>query len=91
LRKAGLAALTAAIGGKLMYAENIPEGMVPLALQNYGEDEALKGKHPEVSDDEKLTTGFGYTSTIFSTTLEQPLVSNTVNVTELRPWLGSIV
>ncbi|CAG4989623.1 hypothetical protein DYBT9275_00329 [Dyadobacter sp. CECT 9275] len=45
IRKSGLAALTAAIGSEIVFADKLPEGYIPLVLD---EKDALKGKAQEM-------------------------------------------
>lgn len=45
MRKAGLAAMTMALGTKIVYGDNLPEDVVPVALQQGMSDPAMKGKH----------------------------------------------
>ncbi len=48
LRKAGLAAMTMAIGSKIVYGDNLPDDVIPVALDQGMNDPAMKGKHPDL-------------------------------------------
>ena len=46
LGKSGLAAMSAVIGAKIVFWENMPEGLIPAALAQSPEPFRLPGKHP---------------------------------------------
>lgn len=48
LKKASLAAMTLAIGSKIVYGDNLPEGVTPVALEPQQAPVGLKGKHAEL-------------------------------------------
>ena len=48
LRKSALLAMSAILGGKIVYAKNFPAGMIPAGLANSTDDFALPGKHPDL-------------------------------------------
>lgn len=48
LKKAGLAAMAAALGSRIVYAENMPSGMIPAGLLDRADDFALEGKHKDI-------------------------------------------
>ncbi len=48
LKKASLAAMTLAIGSKIVYGDNLPEGVTPVALEPQQAAVGLKGKHAEL-------------------------------------------
>jgi DMSO/TMAO reductase YedYZ molybdopterin-dependent catalytic subunit len=48
LRKAGLTAMSVALGGKIAFAEKMPAGLIPIALASPQADFALQGKHPDL-------------------------------------------
>lgn len=48
LKKAGLAAMSMAIGGKMVFADHFPAGVIPAALDRPQGDFVIPGKHPEL-------------------------------------------
>jgi len=48
LKKASLAAMTMAIGTKIVYGDNLPEGVTPIALEQKAAPTGIQGKHAEL-------------------------------------------
>jgi len=48
LKKSALAAMSLAVGGKIVFAENYPSGLIPAALANSDQSFRLEGKHPDL-------------------------------------------
>lgn len=48
LKKASLAAMTMAIGSKIVYGDNLPEGVTPIALEQQPAPVSIIGKHAEL-------------------------------------------
>ncbi|MEM9884968.1 MAG: sulfite oxidase [Bacteroidota bacterium] len=48
LRKSALAAMSLAVGGKIVFAKNYPSGLIPAALAHSEEAFRLEGKHPDM-------------------------------------------
>ena len=48
LKKSSLAALSLAVGTKIVFAKNFPEGLMPVALMDANSPVSLPGKHPEM-------------------------------------------
>lgn len=48
LKKAGLAAMGMALGGKIVFAENMPSGLIPAALASPNAPFSIEGKHPDL-------------------------------------------
>ncbi|MEN0051578.1 MAG: sulfite oxidase [Bacteroidota bacterium] len=48
LRKSALAAMSVAVGGKIVFAKHFPNGLIPAALVNSEEAFQLEGKHPDL-------------------------------------------
>lgn len=48
IKKAGLTAMSLALGGRIVFAEKMPAGLIPVALENPIKDFALEGKHPDL-------------------------------------------
>ena len=48
IQKAALAAMSAVLGAKMVYARHFPEGMIPAGLLNSDQPFAIPGKHPEL-------------------------------------------
>ena len=47
LKKAGLAAMSAALGGQIVFANQMPSGLIPRAI--WDEEFPIKGKHPDLT------------------------------------------
>lgn len=48
LKQAGLAAMGMAVGGPVVFARNMPAGLIPAAFADPGSPFALDGKHPDL-------------------------------------------
>jgi DMSO/TMAO reductase YedYZ molybdopterin-dependent catalytic subunit len=48
LKRSSLAALGLAVGAEIVFAENLPTGMIPVALTNRSQAASLPGKHPQL-------------------------------------------
>lgn len=48
LKKSALAAMSAAVGGKIVFAANFPSGLIPAALAHTSTAFRLEGKHPDL-------------------------------------------
>ncbi|WP_306642882.1 sulfite oxidase [Sanyastnella coralliicola] len=48
LKKAGLAAMAAAVGGKIVFADQMPSGIIPAILARPEQDFSIPGKHPDL-------------------------------------------
>lgn len=48
LKKAGLVAMSMAVGSKIAFAEKMPAGLIPVILEQPPKDFALEGKHPDL-------------------------------------------
>ena len=48
LKKAGLAAMSLAVGGKIVFAEKMPSGLIPASLADPNAQFSIPGKHPEL-------------------------------------------
>ena len=48
ISKSVLASFATLIGGRIVNGATMPDGYLPLALQNTGDEQALKGKHPDL-------------------------------------------
>lgn len=48
LKQAGLAAMSLALGGRIVHAANMPAGVIPAGLENAAEPFEMEGKHPDL-------------------------------------------
>ena len=48
LKKGALAAMSAVLGGKIVYAHHMPGGLIPAALSDHADPFVLEGKHPDL-------------------------------------------
>ena len=49
ISKAALSSMVAILGGKIVFADNMPAGLIPAALANSNEAFEIPGKHPELT------------------------------------------